>query len=207
LNPTEEISMGTRDKRIDAYIAGAADFARPILLHLRKVIHEGCPEVVETMKWSTPSFTYQGKILCGFASFKAHAAFGFWQGAEIFADKGGEQGGAWGQFGKLTSLRDLPSKRTLIGYIKKGMKLRDEGVVATTRRPGARKVLRLPADLAAGLKKSAKATREWKAFPPSGQREYIEWIVEAKRAETRAERLKTTLQWVAEGKPRNWKYM
>ena len=87
------------------------------------------------------------------------------------------------------------------------MKLRDEGVVATTRRPGARKVLRLPADLAAGLKKSAKATREWKAFPPSGQREYIEWIVEAKRPETRAERLITTLQWVAEGKPRNWKYM
>jgi uncharacterized protein YdeI (YjbR/CyaY-like superfamily) len=199
--------MGTRDKRIDAYIAGAADFAKPILTHLRAVVHEGCPEAEETLKWRMPTFMNGGKILCGVASFKAHCAFGFWQGALIVDGDKQKTAEAMGQFGRITSLKDLPPKRTLLRYVKAAVKLRDENAKVPRPARRAKKAVTVPVDLAAGLKKSAKATREWKAFPPSGQREYIEWIVEAKRPETRAERLKTTLQWVAEGKPRNGKYM
>lgn len=199
--------MGTRDKRIDAYIAGAADFAKPILTHLRAIVHEGCPETEETLKWRMPTFMYGGKILCGVAAFKAHCALGFWQGALIVDGDRKKTAEAMGQFGRITALKDLPPRRTLLRYVKAAVKLRDENakVPRSTRR--AKKTLAVPADLAAGLKKSAKARAEWADFSPSAQREYIEWIVEAKRPETRAERLKTTLQWVAAGKPRNWKYM
>lgn len=198
--------MGTRDRRIDAYIAKSADFAKPILTHLRAVIHEGCPEAEETLKWRMPTFLYNGKILCGMAAFKAHCAFGFWQGALIIADKAKNRE-AMGQFGCITSVKDLPAKKVLIGYIKAAMKLRDEGTTLRKPKRGARKPLPVPADLAAGLKKNAKARAAWAEFSPSARREYIEWITEAKREETRAERLKTTLQWVAQGKQRNWKYM
>ncbi len=198
--------MGTRDRRIDAYIAKSADFAKPILTHLRAVIHEGCPEAEETLKWRMPTFLYNGKILCGMAAFKAHCAFGFWQGALIIADKAKNRE-AMGQFGCITSVKDLPAKKVLVGYIKAAMKLRDEGTTLRKPKRGARKPLPVPADLAAGLKKNAKARAAWAEFSPSARREYIEWITEAKREETRAERLKTTLQWVAQGKQRNWKYM
>lgn len=198
--------MGTRDKRIDAYIAGAPEFARPIMTHLRAVIHQGCPEVEETIKWRMPSFTYHG-ILCGFAAFKAHCAFGFWRGTLIVGVDKAKTQEAMGQFGCITSLKDLPSKKVLLGYIKEAMRLNEEGVKAPPKGKPKKKSLPIPADLAAGLKRSAKARAEWAEFSPSGQREYIEWITEAKRAETRAERLKTTLLWVSQGKHRNWKYM
>lgn len=198
--------MGSHDKRIDAYIAGAADFARPIITHLRAVVHEGCPGVEETLKWRMPTFLYNGRILCNIAAFKAHCAFGFWQGAQIVVGEKARSDEAMGQFGRLTSLRDLPAKRILLAYVKAAKKLRDDRV-ATPRKKGPKKPLPVPADLAAGLKKSAKARATWGTFSPSARRDYIEWITEAKRPETRAERLKTTLLWVAEGKQRNWKYM
>jgi len=198
--------MGTRDKRVDAYIAKSADFAKPILTHLRAVVHQGCPEAEETLKWRMPNFLYNGKILCGMAAFKAHCAFGFWQGALIIADKAKNRE-AMGQFGCITSVKDLPAKKVLLGYIKAAMKLRDDGTTLRKPKRGTRKPLPVPADLALGLKQSAKARAAWAEFSPSARREYIEWITEAKRPETRAERLKTTLQWVAQGKHRNWKYM
>ena len=198
--------MGTRDKRVDAYIAKSADFAKPILTHLRAVVHEGCPEVEETIKWGMPSFTYHG-ILCGMAAFKAHCAFGFWRGTLIVGKDAAKTQEAMGQFGCLETVKDLPSKRVLLGYIKEAMRLNEQGIKAPAKRKLKKKALPTPADLAAGLKKSAKARVAWAEFSPSAQREYIEWITEAKRAETRAERLKTTLKWVAEGKQRNWKYM
>ena len=198
--------MGSRDKRVDASIAKSADFAKPILTHLRAVIHEGCPKVEETIKWGMPSFTYHG-ILCGMAAFKAHCAFGFWRGTLIVGTNAAKTREAMGQFGCLTTVKDLPAKRVLLGYIKEAMRLNEQGIKAPAKRKPKKKALATPADLAAGLKKSAKARAAWAEFSPSARREYIEWITEAKRAETRAERLKTTLKWVAEGKQRNWKYM
>jgi uncharacterized protein YdeI (YjbR/CyaY-like superfamily) len=196
--------MSSRDKRIDAYIARSADFARPILTHLRAVVHEACPEVEETLKWGSPAYMHKG-ILCITASFKAHCAMVLWRAPLIVGAVKSRD--ARGHFGKLTSIKDLPSRKILVGLLKQAVKLNEAGTTTSQRaKAKPKKALPTPADLAAGLKKSAKATREWADLSPSARREYVEWITEAKRPETRAERLKTTLQWVAQGKQRHWKY-
>ena len=201
--------MGTRDPRIDAYIAKSAEFARPILSHFRALVHRAAPDVTETMKWSMPHFDHGG-ILCGMAAFKAHAAIGFWKG-ELIVDKKYHKGNdAMGSLGRLTSLKDLPPDRVLIGYVKKGVALNAEGVKAprVARREAKPKKpeAKVPTDLAAALKKNAKARKHWDAFPPSHRREYVEWITSAKQEETRARRLATCISQVAEGKSQNWKY-
>jgi uncharacterized protein YdeI (YjbR/CyaY-like superfamily) len=196
-----------KDPRVDAYIAKAAPFAQPILKHLRKLVHQACPDVVEDIKWSMPSFTYQGKILCHLAAFKAHASFGFWhQGMEKKLDgEIGKTSEAMGMLGRITSLQDLPPDKTLLGYIKTAMKLHDSGTAARPKAK-ARPELPLPADLADALKRSKQASAAWAEFAPGRRREYIEWIIDAKRPETREQRLLTTIEWVAEGKSRHWKY-
>jgi uncharacterized protein YdeI (YjbR/CyaY-like superfamily) len=198
--------MPTTDKRIDAYIARSADFAKPILVHLRAAVHEACPDVEETIKWGMPSFMHHG-ILCGMAAFKGHCTFGFWRAKLIVGIDPKKTAEAMGQFGCITKVGDLPAKRVLKGFIKEAARLNEEGIKGPAKPRTKKKALPLPADLAAGLKKNAKARAAWAEFSPSGQREYIEWITEAKREATRAERLKTTLLWVSQGKQRNWKYM
>lgn len=198
--------MGTRDPRVDAYIAKSADFAKPILTHLRDIVHDACPEVEETMKWSMPFFMYQG-LLCNMASFKEHCSFGFWKGA-LVVDESAD--GAMGQFGRITAVSELPSKKVLTGYIRKAMQLNETGVTSPARakaKPAAKKAAAVPDDLARALKKNAKARATFERFSPSQRREYIDWIVEAKREETRQRRLETAIEWLAEGKQRNWKYM
>jgi uncharacterized protein YdeI (YjbR/CyaY-like superfamily) len=193
------------DPRIDAYIAKAAPFAQPILKRLRAQVHAACPSVEETVKWQAPSFTYKGKLLCGMAAFKAHCTFGFWNGGLV--TKGAQlPSDAMGQFGRITTQHDLPPARTMKQYLKTAMQLVDEGV--TRPRPvAARKPpLRLPADLEQALAGHRRAAAAFEKLSPSHKREYIEWITEAKTAPTRERRLATTLQWLAEGKHRNWKY-
>ena len=192
------------DPRIDAYIDNrAAEFARPILHHLREVVHEACPECEETLKWSSPSFLYKGKILAGFASFKAHATFGYWSGSQVLET--GAEPSAMGQFGRLTSLDDLPDRKTLISLTHKAMKLIDEGV-KPVRNKTVKAPFTVPQDLQAAIDAAPAAKATWDAFPPSCQREYVEWVIEAKRDETRSKRLEQTMEWLAEGKRRNWKY-
>ena len=198
--------MATKDPRIDAYIAKSADFAKPILKHLRKVVHAGCPDVVETMKWSMPHFDYKG-VMCGMAAFQQHCAFGFWK-ADLILEPGetAERSGM-GNFGSIRSLADMPNEKTLISYVKKAAALNQAGVKAPGRtQPKKRKPLPMPADFTAALKKNAKARKTFENFSPSHRREYIEWITEAKREETRKERMATSLKWLADGKTRNWKY-
>lgn len=198
--------MGTRDPRIDAYIEKSADFARPILSHLRDVIHGACPAVEETMKWSFPHFQYQG-MLCAMASFKEHCTFGFWKGSLIVDQGGAPAEKAMGQFGRITSVRELPPKKVLAGYVKDAMRLNEEGVKVPRRAAAKPKqALTVPDDLAAALRRNKTAAVNFEAFSPSHRREYIEWITEAKREETRARRVETALEWLAEGKSRNWKY-
>jgi uncharacterized protein YdeI (YjbR/CyaY-like superfamily) len=198
--------MGKKDPRVDAYIAKAADFAKPILNQLRDAVHASCPDVEEDMKWRFPHFLYRG-MLCSMASFKEHAAFNFWKGALIFDDDA-KSGEAMGHLGRLTKPSDLPAKKVLADYIKKAVALNDEGVkVARAPKRAASSVVRIPEDLAAALKKNKKAQAAFEAFSPSHRREYVEWITDAKGAETRARRLQTALEWIAEGKSRNWKYM
>jgi uncharacterized protein YdeI (YjbR/CyaY-like superfamily) len=198
--------MGKRDPRIDAYIAGSADFAHPILTHIREVVHEACPDVEETLKWRNPSFMYEG-LLCGMAAFKAHAVLGFWKGTLIQVDRNKSLEAA-GSFGRITKVSDLPPKRVLIGYLKQAMELNANGVKAPVKhdRP-PKKALKTPGDLRTALAKNRRASAAYAAFSPSAKREYAEWISEAKTAATRAKRVATAVEWISEGKRRNWKYM
>jgi uncharacterized protein YdeI (YjbR/CyaY-like superfamily) len=202
--------MAKKDPRIDAYIAKSAEFARPILKHLRKAVHAGCPQVEETIKWGMPSFTHQG-ILCGIAAFKEHCSFGFWKHKLLFDDdpaaqKRAEQ--AMGSFGRLTSLADLPSEAELLRLVREAVRLNEQGIKSPPKhKPKANKELVVPDYLTAALKKSKEAQATFDAFSYSHKKEYIEWLTEAKRDETRGKRLATTLVWLAQGKPRNWQYM
>lgn len=199
--------MPATDPRVDAYIAKAAPFAQPILEHLRKLVHTACPEVVETVKWGFPNFEHHG-LFCHMAAFKAHCAFGFWKG-ELILGKGcgGELREGMGRFGKLTSLADLPSRQVVLGLLREAVRLNVAGV----KKPGSSKSagtgeVAVPDDLAAALREHPKAQATFTNFSPSQRREYVEWITEAKREETRRKRLATTLEWLAEGKRRYWKY-
>ena len=194
----------SQDPRIDAYIAKAAPFARPILEKVRERIHAAAPEAEETMKWSAPGFTVDGKILLMMAAFKAHAALNFWRGQEI--GDGNAKAGAMGQFGKLTSLSDLPPDAELDGLI------REAAALARTA-PAPRKAKHAPPpppsmhpEFAAALAKAPKAKTTLDSFPPSAQREYLDWVSEAKQDATRAKRIADSVEWLAEGKRRHWKY-
>jgi uncharacterized protein YdeI (YjbR/CyaY-like superfamily) len=199
--------MGTRDPRIDRYIERSADFARPILTRVRDVVHAACPEVEESVKWGAPFFLYNG-MLCRMASFKQHCALTFWK-ESLIADEGGNGGReALDQLQRITALSDLPAKTVLTRYIKSAMALNDAGVRPAARaRPKAKRVLVVPDDLAAALRRNRAAAAAFETFSPSRRREYVEWLTEAKRPETRARRLETAVGWIAEGKPRHWKYI
>lgn len=195
----------TADPRVDAYIANAAAFAQPILRHLRDLVHRACPEVTETMKWSFPHFEHHG-VLCSMAAFKAHCAFGFWhQGMSAVLGAAAKSEDAMGDLGRITSLADLPSEAALRRFLKAAVRINQSGAPA---RPAVkpRAELPTPADLTFSLKKNPAARATWEKFPPSHRREYIEWLTEAKRPETRAKRLATTLDWLTAGRERNWKY-
>jgi len=200
--------MGTRDPRIDAYIAKSAPFARPILTHLRKLVHEACPDVEEGLKWSSPHWGYHG-IMCGAAGFKAHVTFGFWKGSLVVDPKDDKSTEAMGSFGRITRLEDLPPDRVIKAYVKKAAELNASGVkLPRPVKHAPRKKFPMPKELKAALaeRKHAKARAAFERMSPSHQYEYIEWIAEAKTAPTRERRLDTTLEWLAEGKSRNWKY-
>jgi uncharacterized protein YdeI (YjbR/CyaY-like superfamily) len=199
--------MGKRDKRVDNYILKSADFAIPILSHLRELIHAACPEVEETMKWSFPHFDYKG-VMCSMASFKQHCAFSFWK-ASLMKDKtllaNAKSETAMGHLGKIASLKDLPSDKKMIAYIKEAMNLNEVGVKVVKPKM-VKKEIPVPDFFANALTKNKKAKKVFDDFSPSHRREYLEWITEAKTESTREKRMVTTLEWLADGKARNWKY-
>jgi uncharacterized protein YdeI (YjbR/CyaY-like superfamily) len=191
------------DKRIDAYIEKSRDFARPILEHLRKLVHKACPDVEETIKWGSPHFDYKGS-LAGMASFKEHCAFGFWKHALL---EGTElQRTAMGSFGRITSLKDLPKDKEIIALIHEAMELNEKGI-KVPRKPAAVKAeVVVPKELTAALLKNKGAKAAFEKFSASHRREYVEWIAEAKTEPTRDRRIATAIEWLSEGKSRNWKY-
>jgi uncharacterized protein YdeI (YjbR/CyaY-like superfamily) len=200
--------MGTKDARIDAYIAKAQPFAQPILKKLRTLVHKAVPQVEETMKWSFPHFDYKGEMMCSMAAFKQHAAFGFWK-AKLMkeaASLGANQQEAMGHLGRITSLQDLPKDAVLVKWIKEAARLNDAGAKVVRYPAKTRAPLKVPRYIAAALKTSPRASATWAAFSPSHKREYVEWIAEAKTEETRQRRIATALEWLAAGKSRNWKY-
>lgn len=207
---TKTPDMKNTDSRVDQYILKSQDFAVPVLEHLRSLVHKVCPEVEETMKWSFPHFMYKGEILCSMASFKQHCAFGFWkeklmkESGKLLTDKGKT---AMGDFGRISSLKDLPNVKILTACIKEAMKLNEEGVkLSKTFKRIDPKDIVVPGEFQKALNKNAKARKAFEAFSNSHKREYIEYISEAKREETRQNRILKSIEMLNEGKSRNYKY-
>jgi len=204
--------MGQKNKRVDAYIDKAQPFAKPILTKLRELIHKGNPEVEETIKWGMPSFDYKGPF-CSFASFKQHAVFGFWKYELIKDPKGymgeifNKGGDAMGNLGRITSIKDLPPDKVIIDFVKQAKKLNDEGIKLPPKSKKPRTEFVIPDYFISALKQNKKAFETFNNFSYSHKKEYIEWITEAKTEETRNKRIATTIEWISEGKSRNWKYM
>ena len=202
------------DSRVDAYIAKAQPFAKPILEHLRELVHKGCPGVEETIKWSRPFFEYKGVILGNMSGFKEHCSFGFWGGeiAAVLKEAGIEHHEGMGTLGKITSVKDLPSNKQMLEWIRKAAGFVDSGEYTSpiamrnkvVKAPKA--AVEAPPAFAAALKKNKKAAATFEAFSASCKREYVEWIADAKRDETRDKRIAQAVEWIAEGKQRNWKY-
>lgn len=189
---------------VDAYIDKAAPFAQPILRHFRALVHAQCPDAGEAIKWGMPHFVGNG-ILCYMAAFKQHCAFGFRFAGKIVGDSAAAQD-AMGQFGRITALKDLPGDAQLRRFLKQALELDRNGTPTPNPARKARRLV-VPADLRKALAANKAAQKHFDAFSASARNEYISWITEAKQAATRARRLATTLEWVAEGRHRNWQYM
>jgi len=193
------------NKQFDAYIAKSPDWAQPILTSLRATVHEVCPDVEEELKWSAPTFVHHG-IMCGMVAFKEYATFHFWKGELVTGTALGADGmGAAAQFGRMRSVKDLPPKKQLAAYIKKAMQLNEEGV-KVVRPAKKRPTLEMPEYFMAAIRKNRKALAGYEKLSPSHQRDYIEWIIDAKTEPTRDKRVVQAVEWMAEGKSRNWKY-
>lgn len=195
--------MAAADPRVDAYIAGVPEFAKPVMVYLRAVVHGACPDVVEDIKWSRPHFMLDGKILAGMSAFKAHCGFALWHNDAVSEAKTGE---GMGQFGRIESVKDLPGKAELKKQVQKAAALMRAGAKSPMMEKKARPRLEAPPELLAALQAHPAARKTFDAFAPSKQRDYIEWIVEAKREETRDKRLAQAMEWLTEGKARHWKY-
>jgi uncharacterized protein YdeI (YjbR/CyaY-like superfamily) len=202
--------MATKDKKIDAYIAKSADFAKPILNHIRELVHKTCPTVEEKVKWGMPFFDYKGEMLCHMASFKQHAVMGFWK-ASLMKDpslvENAKSETAMGHLGRITSLKEMPADKKITGWIKEAMELNDKGIKLPSKaKPADKKELVVPDYFLKVLAKNKKAKQAFEDFPYSHKKEYINWIIEAKTEDTRNKRMETALEWMAEGKSRLWKY-
>lgn len=201
--------MNPVDPRIDTYIAKSEVFARPILIHLRNLIHEASPDIKETTKWSFPHFEYKG-IICSIASFKQHCALSFWKAAllqdpsQVFR-KGGNV--AMGQFGKITKLSDLPKDEIIIDFIHQAMELNKKEIKLLSKPKTAQKELEIPEYFMKALSENKKALENFENFSYTNKKEYVEWVTDAKTEKTRIKRLDTATEWMSEGKIRNWKYV
>lgn len=203
--------MGTKDKRVDAYIEKARDFAKPILTHLRYLVHKTSPDISETIKWGVPYFEYNGKMLCGIASFKEHCAFSFKLGSIMTDPKGlmqtsSSERSGMGHFGKIRDIKDLPSERVLTQYIREAIALTESGARLPKTKTSAAKELTVPEDFMKLLRKNKTSHQLFEKFSYSHKKEYLEWITEAKTPQTRNKRMLTAIEWIGEGKGRNWKY-
>ncbi|MEO6491075.1 MAG: YdeI/OmpD-associated family protein [Ferruginibacter sp.] len=202
--------MAIKDKKIDAYIAKSADFAKPILEHIRELVHKTCPDVEEKMKWSFPHFDYKGEMMCSMAAFKEHAVMGFWK-ASLMKDAAllemARSEIAMGHLGRISSIKDLPSDKKVTGWIRQAMTLTDKGIkLAGKSKSGEKKELIIPDYFSKALNKNKAAVKNFEGFSYSNKKDYVEWITGNKTQEIRNKNIATAIEWIAEGKPRHWKY-
>jgi uncharacterized protein YdeI (YjbR/CyaY-like superfamily) len=201
--------MGQYDPRVDAFIAKSGDFAKPILIHIREVVHKASPLISETIKWGMPFFDYKGPI-CMMASFKQHCAFGFWKASRLNDPqgllKGSDEESSAGSFGRINKMEDLPSDEAMIGFIHQMIAINESGVKEVKKPSVPKSELPVPADFEKLLKGNSAVKEIFEKFSPSHKREYIEWITEAKTDITREKRMLQAIEQITEGKSRNWKY-
>ncbi len=201
--------METFDDRFDVYIGKSADFAKPILNHIRNIVHQACPDIKETIKWGFPNFDYKG-IVCNMASFKNHCSFGFWKSSLLHDPHNllkDNVKNAMGQFGRITSIADLPPDEIIIEYIKNAVQLNEDGVKVKPKRVETPKTpIETPPYFTKALSENSEAKTYFESMSNSHKREYLEWIKEAKTEETRLKRMATSIEWLSEGKSLNWKY-
>ena len=197
------------DPRIDAYIEKSADFAKPILKHIRQVVHQASPQITETVKWGMPFFDYKGPV-CMMAAFKQHLGFGFWKASRLNDPdhllQGSDEEAAAGSFGRIVTLADLPSDKALMDFVQQMIKINESGIKEPKKPSAPKAELPMPAEFDKLLRENLVAMDNFEKFSPSKKREYLEWFVEAKSDATREKRMQQALEWIAEGKSRNWKY-
>lgn len=197
------------DPRVDAYIAKAAPFAKPILEHIRQVVHEASPLLTETVKWGMPFFDYKGPV-CMMASFKQHLGFGFWKASRLNDPHGFIRGtdaeAAAGSFGRIEKMEDLPPDEALADFVRQIIAINESGVKETKKPAAPKAELAMPDDFKNMLSGNTTAVGYFEDFSPSKQREYLEWIIDAKSEATRLKRMEQAVEWISEGKSRNWKY-
>jgi uncharacterized protein YdeI (YjbR/CyaY-like superfamily) len=192
------------DPRIDAYIAKAQPFAKAILEKVRERVHAVVPGIEEAIKWSMPAYTLDGKIVAITAAFKAHAALNFWRGQELRGESANAD--AMGQFGKLKSVDDLPPEAELDRLIREAAELARKAPAPRKAKHAPKPAPQMHPDFAAALAKAPKAKAALDGFPPSAQRDYLEWVADAKQDGTRHKRIVTAVEWLSEGKRRHWQY-
>ena len=201
--------MGQYNEKVDAYIAKSADFAKPILIYLRELVHRTAPEINEAMKWGFPFFDYKGPV-CQMAAFKKHCAFGFWKERLLNDPQGylkldGEVSSA-GSFGSILSISDLPPEEVIVGFIHQAIAINEQGIKVEKKPAAPKAELSMPDDFDKLLRGNLAAMDHFEKFSPSKKREYLEWFADAKSEATREKRMQQGLEWIAEGKSRNWKY-
>jgi uncharacterized protein YdeI (YjbR/CyaY-like superfamily) len=195
--------MANEDPRIDKYIEEAAEFAKPILRHIRGLVHKAAPEIQETIKWSAPFFEHKGPV-CNMAAFKEHCSVVFWKPSLIKGLPAKVEG--MGALGKIRSLKDLPKDKEFIDFVRQAFALNEQGIKVAAKPKTAPKELVVPEELMKALRTNAKARGTWEKFSYSHRKEYAEWIAEAKREETKKTRMEKTILWLSEGKSRHWKH-
>lgn len=201
--------MASLNKKVDEYINKSADFAKPILNYLRKIIHDTCPDVEEVIKWGIPHFDYKGEMMCILAAYKNHCSFSLWKAELMSHPKLKENikpGQKMGNMDKIKALSDLPSKAVLVAYVKEAMALNENGIKKEKPKPKAPTVIEVPDYFQKALAKNKKAAAVFESKSPSFRKEYLVWITGAKTDETRQARITEALEWIAEGKGRFWKY-
>jgi len=200
--------MEQLDPRVDAYIEKSAAFAKPVLKHIRQLVHQTSPLITETIKWGFPFFDYKGP-LCNMAAFKQHCSMGFWKAALLNDPNGiinkGDEPSA-GSFGRLTSIADLPPDEVIADFIKQAIILNETGAKGVMKPAAPKTEIYVPNYFTAALAEHPKAKAAFEAFSPSHRKEYLEWIIEAKTDATRQKRMETAIEWMEEGKSRHWKY-
>lgn len=194
----------------DQYIDLQADFARPILQHLRTLIRSACPDGIEEFKWNFPHFTYKGVILCHLGAFKSHLSVGFWLSA-IMDDPDGilqtSERESMGNLGRIKRMEDLPAPEVLVRYVHHAMDLIDQGrkLPSVKEKPKDR-TLSIPKILETMLDANPKAKGTFESFSYSAKKDYTLWIDEAKTEATKIKRATQAVEWLEEGKKRHWKY-